>query len=98
MNTPNLAHLMGAYYHQDFDVYDGTLWGPLTAFVLDCARADLVALLSEIADVLQRLPTEQELEDLLVSLNAEVYLAEEPGGYRGWLEEIARRVEASLAG
>lgn len=96
MNTPNLAHLMGAYYHQDFDIYDGTIWGPLAAFIEDCAPTDLQALRAELAEVLQQFPGEPEIDNLLTSLNSEVYLADEPGGYRGWLEEIARRVDSSL--
>lgn len=94
MNLPQLDMLMGAYYHEDFDIYGG-LFGALEQYLRDATSDDIAQLDQELKVVL-RDKTEVQVEQLLDELTCAVYMGDEPGGYRGWLEEIARRVEAWL--
>ncbi len=58
---PDLAHLLGAYLHQDFAIYGGTLADAVTAFAEDDApkaasgaRSDIARLLQDHAPDLER--------------------------------------------
>ena len=85
---------MGAYYHEDFDLHGG-LWGALEQYLDDTPRDDIEALKRELDVVLSTLD-ETKVEALLSDLHCAVYMGDDPGGYRGWLEEIDRRVAAAL--
>lgn len=92
-----LEHLMGAYFHEDFNDFGG-LWGSLERYLDEDPREDQHQLIADIAVVLaDSSRTDEQLGDLLARLGSYVYLSDTPGGYRGWLEEIARRVRAHLA-
>ena len=94
MNTPALEHLMGAYFHQDFhDLYGGA-WQTLEAFAAD-SPDEATRLPAEIAFVLSAHSSDDALEGYLDELGCEYRPQPGEGGYRGWLEEIARRVSAS---
>ncbi|NYD43266.1 contact-dependent growth inhibition system immunity protein [Nocardioides panaciterrulae] len=96
METPALEHLMRAYFHQDFDLL-GDLWDNVDAFVAGAPQ--LAPLLpDEVSWVLRTHHTDAELEAFLDGLGCELSLADEEGGYRGCLLEIARRVQRDLAG
>lgn len=92
MTDSELQHFMGVYYGEDFE----TLWSGLDEYLVDDPPEDQRQLLRELDDVLRVPRSEAELAALLWDLRCYVYLAETPGGYRGWLEEIARRVHAHL--
>jgi hypothetical protein len=93
MKTPQLETLIGVYYHQDFE----SVWGTLDAYLANSAAAERAELVDEIGGVLAALPRDAEVDSYLDSLGNCVDRSNEPGGYRGWLEEIARRVRAHLA-
>ncbi|MGA8258271.1 MAG: contact-dependent growth inhibition system immunity protein [Nocardioides sp.] len=96
IEVPTLKYLMECYYHQDFYEFDGTEWGALDEFL---SRDSSLApkLPAEIAVVLAHVETESELADFVAQLGAQVHWDDTPGGYRGWLAEIARRVSTHLA-
>ena len=90
MNTPALEHLMGAYFHQDFHDLYGGVWKTLEAFT--AASPDEAARLpDEITRLLVSHPSDQAIEEYLDRLGCEYRPPVDSGGYRGWLEEIARR-------
>lgn len=85
--------LMGEYYGRHSVE---TLWETLDLYLSDSTTSDIRALTSEITTVLSGF-TEYDLETLLVSeLGGDVVIREEPGGFRGWLDEVARRAAAHL--
>jgi hypothetical protein len=92
MNTPALEHLMGAYFHQDFHDLYGGVWETLEAFAADSPN-EACRLPGEIAGLLGSHPSEDAIDDYLDRLGCEYQPRPEDGGYRGWLEEIARRAE-----
>ena len=93
MQDSELHHLMGTYYHEDFE----TLWDALDEYLGDDPPDDQRQLLRDIDEVLSNSRrTDEELGDFLQTLGSHVYLDDTTGGYRGWLEEIARRVRAHL--
>lgn len=87
MDHPALQHLMGAYLHQDFDIF-GTVEDNVDIFIIQ--EPSSASLVSEIGDVLARLTTEQQLESYLHDLGCQVL---PPGGEsrRDWLRGIERR-------
>jgi len=95
MDYPQLEVLMGAYFHEDFDMYDGTLWGALNQFLKDSSVVENNVLLDDIERALTAMTHDAELDAYLEKLGSNVYRGDEPGGYRGWLEEIARRVRSA---
>ena len=93
-STPALEHLTGTYFNQDFHVTHGGVWETVAAFMAD--EPELAALLpDEIGSALIQYPTEQLMQDYLADIGCEYRAQPEDNGYRGWLTEIARRVEAA---
>lgn len=92
---PALDHLMGAYFHQDWDLDHEDEWAVLDDFI-DKEPASARLLPAEVDEVLRTLRTEGELKGLLVDQLGGYFLADWDGGtYRGWLTGIAERVRAS---
>lgn len=96
MNTPALAHLMGAYFHQDFHDLYGGVWQTLAAFTSD-SPVEAAELPREIARVLNAYESDHEIEGYLDRLGCEYRPEAGQGGYRAWLEDIARRVSVAPA-
>ena len=96
MNTPALAQLMGAYFHQDWYDEHQDEWATLRDF-LDGEPQLLPLLPGEIDRVLSEHPTDDQVRDVLLDLGSCYTTTDAEGGYRGWLREIARRVRARLA-
>jgi hypothetical protein len=96
--TPALAHLMGAYFHQDWaDEFDGDFRAAVDVFVAE--TPDLPRLLpAEVEQVLSLHTDDDSVEQYLGSLGCEYTLLPGEGGYRGWLTEIARRVREATSG
>lgn len=92
METPALEHLMGAYFHQDFDLQGG-LWGTLELYLSD-ERETARLLPDEIRQLLATVASDAEIEPYLGRLGSCVYLGNSELTYRAWLEEIARRAAA----
>ncbi|MFB9313348.1 contact-dependent growth inhibition system immunity protein [Nocardioides plantarum] len=91
MSFPQLEVLMSAYYHQDW--VELGMWETLELYLHDSTGADAGALTLDLSRALGTL-SEAEVKALLDSYYCAVSMEGEPGGYRGWLEEIARRVSA----
>ncbi len=68
----------------------------MNLFISQTSSEQRRALVDEIAAVAEQHDLRTTCRRFSTDLGSCVYLADEPGGYRGWLEEIARRVEASL--
>ena len=93
VEDPELQHLMGAYYHEDFE----TLWSGLELYLEDDSPEDHRRLLTEVDEVLgDSSRSVAQLGALLHDLGCYALLDDFPGGYRGWLEEIAQRVRTHL--
>ena len=96
MRTPALKRLMSAYFHQDFHDAYGGVWEAIDAFISDlpeeAARAP-----EEIDWVLKHFDSEDAVDDYLDGLGCDYFARPEDGGYRGWLEAIARRVDSAIA-
>ena len=96
MKTPALEHLAGAYFHQDWYDEFGDEWKAVDAFIAG-SPSHVGALPTEIEALLSETQSDQAIEAYLDSLGCEYTPTPEQGGYRGWLSEIARRVEAATA-
>jgi|GEM_PF-2824152 len=92
--SSELTHFLSVYYGEDFE----TWWSGLEQYLVDDPPADQRVLVREIVHVLADTSrTDEQLGDLLERHGFYGYLSDTPGGYRGWLEEVARRVRAHLA-
>lgn len=91
-----LAHLMGAYFHQDwFDA--GTEDEVVASFVRD--EPDLVpGVVTDIDVALASYDDEKSLRDFLRTLGCAYNPTRDYGGYRAWLGEIRRRAQAHARG
>lgn len=88
---PALAQLMGAYFHQDWDLDSPDEWAVLEMFIAG-EPALASALPDEIDSVLAAGPDEDQLKELVIDRLGGSFLADWDGGtYRGWLAEIASR-------
>jgi hypothetical protein len=93
-STPAMWQFAGAYLHQDWPEESEDEWDALAAFIE--GEPDLATKLpTEIAWILDQHPREDELRRYIDEQGASFVPRPEDGGYRGWLEEIARRVTAS---
>ncbi|WP_155992866.1 contact-dependent growth inhibition system immunity protein [Nocardioides sp. URHA0020] len=95
-DVPALDQLMGAYFHQDWDV-DGDEWD-----VLDLFRKDEPGLAAALPDEIERTladhPDEAGLRSLIVDELGGSYAADGDGGtYREWLTQIADRIRTTPA-
>ena len=92
--VPALAHLMGAYFHQDWDL-DGDEWDVIDLFVRQ--EPDSAGVLpAEIEATLAAFPDESDLRSFVLDDLGACYLADVDGGtFRGWLTQIADRVRAA---
>jgi contact-dependent growth inhibition (CDI) system CdiI-like immunity protein len=95
VKTPALEQLMGTYLHQDYDLI-GSVWDNVDAFVVESPEL-ASELPAEVDWVNTSIASEDELRAYLHSLGLQVLPPRESNGYRGWLSEIARRVEAVIA-
>lgn len=92
--TPVLQNFLITYLHQDFDLQYGSMWAAVDAFIAD--EPDAARITTEIALVLETFASEGAAEAYLDELGCE-YAADWDGStYRGWLEEVSRRVTTAL--
>jgi CdiI immunity protein len=93
-STPAMWQFAGAYLHQDWPEESADEWAALDAFM--DGEPELAARLpTEIAWILDHHRSEDELRRYVDEQGASFVPGPEDGGYRGWLQEIARRVSAS---
>ncbi len=89
-STPAMWQFAGAYLHQDWPEESKDEWAALDAFMKE--EPELATKLpTEIAWILDRHPSEEELRRYVDEQGACFVPRPEDGGYRGWLEEVARR-------
>lgn len=96
MDRPALHHLMGAYYHQDWDLDYDTDEATVQAFMRETpdVAGDLPR---EISEVLSNTPAEADVKELLLSLGCEVDPSPTSNGsYRTWLAELAAYARQAL--
>ncbi|GAB3778977.1 hypothetical protein GCM10027601_04410 [Nocardioides ungokensis] len=94
--TPALCQFLGAYLHQDWPIEFDDEWAALDRFIEE--SAELASHLPiEIESALGEHHAESDLRAFLVAQGCNYVPDPDKGGYRGWLTEIARRVEATLA-
>jgi hypothetical protein len=95
-DVPGLDQLMGAYFHQDWDM-DGDEWDVLALFIKD--EPDLAASMpAEIERTLATYPGESDVKAFFVDELGGCFAADWDGGtYREWLTQIAARVRAATA-
>ena len=94
-DVPALANLMGAYFHQDWDIY-GDEWDVIDVYVRNDPQTAAGALVSDIEATLAAFQDEAELRSFILDDLGACYLADADGGtYREWLTQIAARVRAA---
>jgi hypothetical protein len=93
MNTPALGHLMGAYFHQDWDLDGLDDRQTVEAFVRESpgVAADLP---DEVEHVLAQMSDEAQLEAYLEALGCDVLPPD--GSYRTWLTQLAAYARKAL--
>jgi hypothetical protein len=92
--TSALEYFLSNYFHQDFNVEFGSVWGAVNAFVSE-EPGLAQAVPEEIEHLLATRPEERDLDEYLTRLGCQYLAQPDDGGYRGWLTEIARRVAAA---
>jgi hypothetical protein len=91
-----LTYLMGAYFHQDWDVDGGTVSDTVSTFLDE--RRDLVSSCADQIDALlaQDL-AEGELEAQLAEWGNDYHAGDTDAAYRFWLTEIRRQIRTFLS-
>lgn len=91
-----LEQLMGAYFHQDWDIDGGRASDTVTAFVGE-GRAMVGAAANEIDDLLAANFSEGALTARLESMGCQYYAGDTDEDYRRWLTEIRDQLRTFLA-
>jgi hypothetical protein len=92
----SLKYLMGAHFHQDWDLDGGEVSDTVSSFLNE--RRDLVSTCADQIDALlaQGL-AEGELEAKLDEWGSDYYAGDTDAGYRAWLTEIRRQIRTFLS-
>ena len=96
MEAPALEYLLEAYFHQDFYEVIGGVWETVDAFIANDAHGRWTYRQRSVESwprCLQRTTSRRSCRAPVAS----TCLSRKYHGYRGWLTEIARHVEAALA-
>jgi hypothetical protein len=93
-DVPALDQLMGAYFHQDWDM-DGDEWDVLALFITD--EPELASRIpADVEHTLATYPGEPELKAFIEVELGGCFAADADGGtYRQWLTQIAERVRTA---
>lgn len=90
MEHPALDHLMGAYLHQDFDLFGPSPMAAVDTFIRD--EPDLGRVLpTEIEELLAARRSEAEVKAALEKMGCQIQVSDADGSYRRWLEAIAEQ-------
>jgi hypothetical protein len=91
-----LKYLMGAYFHQDWDMDGGKVSDTVSSFLGE--RRDLVSSCAdEIDALLAQDLAEGELEARLEAWGCDYYAGDTDADYRGWLKEIRGQIRTFLS-
>jgi hypothetical protein len=93
METPALGHLMGAYFHQDWDLDGLDDHQTVDAFVRESPglAGDLPG---EVDHVLRQMPDEAQVQAYLEALGCDIRPPD--GSYRTWLTQLAAYAREAL--
>jgi hypothetical protein len=91
-----LKYLMGAYFHQDWDLDGGTVSDTVSAFLDE--RRDLVSSCADQIDALlaQDL-VEGELAAVLDEWGSDYHAGDTDADHREWLDDIRRQIHTFLS-
>ncbi len=93
-DVPALDQLMGAYFHQDWDM-DGDEWDVVALFIKDEPEL-AIEVPAEVEATLAAHPEEADLKAFILDGLGGCFAADRDGGtYREWLTQIADRVRAA---
>ena len=95
MNLPALDQLMGAYLHQDFDIFGDTPAKAADQFLKD--EPGLARLVPDEVQQLLATHTESQLVEVLTAMGCQVGPWSADGTYRSSLEELADHAAARLS-
>lgn len=87
MEYEQLATLLGAYYHEDFD----GVWETFELYARDASLTEMAKLSDEIANFLQTTPVDS-VPAATWHLGSALWLADEPEPYVQWLEDVRSRI------
>lgn len=91
-----VKYLMGAYFHQDWDMDGGQVSDTVRAFLSE--RRELVsACADQIDELLAKEQPEGELTAQLEAWGCDYYAGESDDDYRNWLNDIRRQIRTALA-
>ncbi len=91
-----LAHLMGAYFHQDW--FDGGTEDEVVAVFVRDEPDSVPVLVNDIDLALATYDDEESLRDFLRTLGCAYNPERNYGGYRTWLREVSRRAQEQTRG
>ena len=96
MATSALEYLLSNYFHQDLFDEHGSVEGAISAFALkDPHRA--VHVPNEIEQLLSSRPQERDVASFVEATGCEYDPRSIEGGFRPWLQEVQRQINAALA-
>jgi CdiI immunity protein len=85
---PGLAHLCGAYLHQDYMLSGGTLEDAIRAFIENRPEPTLLAASSDIDRLIETAKTDAEVWKILEASGLEVDVARHGWSLRPWMAWI----------
>ena len=83
----SLEHLMGAYFHQDWDLDGGSVSDTVEAFAVGSPDR-VVPAMSDIDELLALELPEGGLRDVLEGMGCDYYAGDSDQDYRTWLMDI----------
>lgn len=91
-----VKYLMGAYFHQDWDIDGGLVSDTVASFLLE--RRDLVlAAVDQIGTLIEEDLPEGALTAQLEAWGCEYYAGETDDAYRAWLTDMRGQMRSFLA-
>lgn len=91
-----LEYLLGAYFHQDFDIDGGEASDTVAAFLRSEQRPLAEALAKDIDDFLELSFAEGELSTQLTAWGCQYFAGEIDADYRAWLSDVRDQIYAFL--
>lgn len=85
---PELNHLIGGYFHQDWDLHGKTSEDVARLFCSQESAASRYGAMKDIDRMIARLKSETELVEALRQFGCAYFLPEEEGAIRAWLLQL----------
>lgn len=93
-NYPNLEHLIGCYFHQDWQIEGPTTEAVLEIYLKEYSAEYPPLVLAELRALLQRSDSEVEAE--LEKMGCEYAPAGDNTTFRGWLNRMEARLSQQI--